>query len=62
MASELATELTRSDIELVIGRLANISLESTLLEKISKQQIVDPQLKELRQTDSLSVPFRFWRI
>ena len=24
MASELATELTRSDIELVVGRLANI--------------------------------------
>ena len=41
MASELATELTRSDIELVIGRLANISLESTLLERISELQMVD---------------------
>ena len=48
MASELATELTRSDIELVIGRLANISLESTLLERISELQMVDAQLMELR--------------
>ena len=36
MASELAAELTRSDIELVVGRLANINLESTLLERISE--------------------------
>lgn len=48
MASELATEWTRSDIELVIGRLANISLESTLLERISELQMVDAQLMELR--------------
>ena len=48
MAPELATELTRSEIELVIGGLANISLESTLLERISAQQLVDSQLMELR--------------
>ena len=48
MARKLATELTRSDIELVVGRLANISLESTLLERISELQMVDPQLMELR--------------
>ena len=48
MALELATELTRSGIELVIGRLANISLESTLLERISELQMVDAQLMELR--------------
>ena len=48
MASELATELTRSDIELVIGRLANISLESTLLERISELQMADAQSMELR--------------
>lgn len=48
MPPELATELTRSDIELAVGRLANISLESTLLEQIREYQIVDPQLMELR--------------
>ena len=48
MASELATELTRSDIELVIGRLANISLESTLLERASELPMIDAQLMELR--------------
>ena len=48
MASELATELTRSDIKLVIRGLANISLESTLLERISELQMVDAQLMELR--------------
>ena len=48
MAPQLAEELTRSDIELVIGRLANISLESTLLERISELQMVDAQLMELR--------------
>ena len=41
MAPQLATKLTRSDIELVVGRLANISLESTLLERISELQMVD---------------------
>ena len=34
MAPELATELTRAEIDFVIGGLANISLESTLLERI----------------------------
>ena len=48
MALQLAEELTRSDIELVIERLANISLESTLLERISELQLVDAQLMELR--------------
>ena len=48
MAPELATELTRSEIELVIGGLPNISLESTLLERISTQQMIDAQLMELR--------------
>ena len=48
MALEIASELTRADIELVIGRLANISLESSLLERISEQQMIDAQMMELR--------------
>ena len=48
MAPGLATELTRSYIELVIGGLINISLESSLLKRISEQHLVDAQLMELR--------------
>ena len=47
MALEIASELTRADIELVIGRLANISLESSLLERISEQRMIDAQMMEL---------------
>ena len=48
MAPELASELTRADIELVTGGLANISLESSLLERISEQRMIDAQMMELR--------------
>ena len=48
MALEIASELTRADIELVIGRLANTSLESSLLERINEQQMIDAQMMELR--------------
>ena len=48
MLPELATELTRSYIELVIRGLTNIILESSLLERISEQHLVDAQLMELR--------------
>ena len=34
--------------ELVTGGLANISLGSSLLERISEQQLIDAQLMELR--------------
>ena len=37
MAPELASELTRANIELVTSGLANISLGSSLLERISEQ-------------------------
>ena len=48
MALEIASKLTNADIELVIGRLANISLETSLLEKINEQQMIDAQMMELR--------------
>lgn len=48
-ASELAVDMTRSGIELVVGRLANITLQSTLLERIKESHRRDPQLKELRE-------------
>ncbi|MCP6401421.1 hypothetical protein NL486_27285, partial [Klebsiella pneumoniae] len=41
MTPELASELTRADIEVVTGELANISLGSSLLERISEQQLTD---------------------
>lgn len=48
MVPELAAELSRADIELVVGRLANITLESTLLERIKEHQMTDSHLVELR--------------
>ena len=49
MVPELAAELSRANIELVVGRLANITLESTLLEQIRERQLTDAHLVELRE-------------
>ena len=48
MAKEIVEDMIRSEIELVIGRLSNITLQSTLLEKIKEVQKRDPQLTDLR--------------
>ena len=44
----LAVEMDRAGIEFLVGRLANITLESTLLERIKEAQKTDPELEELR--------------
>ena len=36
ISRELADEMVRAGIELVVGRLANITLQSTLLEQIKE--------------------------
>ena len=36
MAQEIAEDMVQSEIELVIGRLSNITLQSTLLERIKE--------------------------
>lgn len=41
--------MVRSEIELVIGRLFNITLQSTLLERIKEAQKRDPQLRDLEE-------------
>ena len=56
---ELVTELTRSYIELVIGGLTDLSLESSLLKKISEQYLVDAQLMELRGNSWQGQPMTF---
>ena len=40
--------MDRAGIEFLVGRLANITLESTLLERIREAQKTDPKLEELR--------------
>ena len=37
ISRKLADEMTRAEIELVVGRLANITLQSTLLERIKQR-------------------------
>ena len=49
ISDRLASEMTRAGIELVVGRLANITLQSTLLERIKEAQGMDPQLVERRE-------------
>lgn len=49
MVLELETEIARRNIELVVGRWANITLVSTLLERIRKDLLADPQLVEPRE-------------
>ena len=49
ISRELADEMVRAGIELVIGRLANITLQSTLLERIREGQLVDAQLQKVRE-------------
>ncbi|XP_062113714.1 uncharacterized protein LOC133825292, partial [Humulus lupulus] len=49
ISDRLAGEMTRAGIELVVGRLANITLQSTLLERIKEAQGKDPQLVERRE-------------
>ena len=44
----LAEEMTRAGIELVVDQLVNITLQSTLLERIRKGQMDDAQLQEVR--------------
>ena len=41
--------MTRASIELVVGQLANITLQSTLLERIKEEQGKDSQLKGHRE-------------
>ena len=48
MAKEIAEDTVRSEIELVIGRLSNITLQSTLLERIKEAQKRDPHLRDLK--------------
>ena len=45
ISDKLAEEMTRAGIELVVGQLANITLQSTLLERIKEAQGEDPQLR-----------------
>ena len=49
ISRELADEMVRAKIELVVGQLANITLQSTLLERVKEEQLVDAQLQEVRQ-------------
>ena len=49
ISKEFTDEMTRERIKLVVGRLANVSLQSTLLERIKEGQLVDVQLQEVRQ-------------
>ena len=44
ISDKLAEEMTRAGIELVVGRLDNITLQSTLLERIKEVQGKDSQL------------------
>ena len=61
LVPELVTELTRSYIELVIGGLTDLSLESSLLKRISGQHQVEAQLMELRgnswQGQPMTLPY-----
>ena len=49
IARELADDMTRAGIELLVGHLANITLQSTLLERIKEGQLSDPQLIKIRE-------------
>ena len=49
IARELADDMTRAGIELLVGQLANITLQSTLLERIKEGQLSDPQLIKIRE-------------
>ena len=49
IAGELAADMVRAGIELVVGKLANITLQSTLLERIRTAQDRDPELVEQRE-------------
>ena len=49
IAGELAADMVRAGIELVVGKLANITLQSTLLERIRTAQDRDPGLVEQRE-------------
>ena len=45
---ELANEMTKAGIELLVGQLANISLQSTLLDRIKAGQLNDSELVLIR--------------
>ena len=50
ISDKLAEEMTRAGIELVVGQLANITLQSTLLERIKEAQGKDSQLRGHRES------------
>ena len=49
LARKSVDDMTRAGIELLVGQLANITLHSTLLEKIKEGQLNDPQLIKIRE-------------
>ena len=49
ISDKLAEEMTRAGIELVVGQLANITLQSTLLERIKEAQGNDSELRGYRE-------------
>ena len=49
MSEQLAEDMTRAGIELIVGRLSNITLQSTLLERIRDVQNRDPELVDQRE-------------
>ena len=48
MAKEIAEDMVRSEIEMVVGGLFNITLQYTLLERIKDAQKRDRHLRDLR--------------
>ena len=48
ISRELANEMTKAGIELLVGQLANISLQSTLLDRIKVGQLIDSELVLIR--------------
>ncbi|KAM6553930.1 hypothetical protein CsatB_014692 [Cannabis sativa] len=50
---QLADEMTRANIEFFVGRLANITLQSSLLERIKEAQYLDLYL--VKSQDRVSV-------
>ena len=46
ITNELTVDMVRAGIELIVGKLANITLQSTLLEMISMAQDRDSKLVE----------------
>ena len=49
ISSQLASEMTRANIELVTQKLFNLTLQSDLLERIKMAQLEDPELVKTRE-------------